>query len=166
MAGRHWQCRPRKGNKKVRKKKELTAEQKQKTAERKEKLKALCASLRSMPKEQREALAAKCAAVITCEGRALSLHNQCMVAAQNPFATVIGGFNQWRKLGRSVRRGEHGLVIWAPAGNGDGDADMQPPADGEEKQQRMRFLLVTMFDVAQTEEIGASAPAGWEGVGT
>jgi hypothetical protein len=150
------------------KKRELTAEQKQKSAERKEKLKALCASLRAMPKEQREALAMKCAAVITCEGRALSVHNQCMVAVQNPFATVIGGFNQWRKLGRSVRKGEHGLVIWAPAGESGGDSELQPPADGdgEKEKQRKRFLLVTMFDVAQTEEIGAAAPAGWESVGT
>jgi hypothetical protein len=136
-------------------KSELTEAQKKSSAERKEKMKALVKQIGAMPKADREALAMKVCHVITCEGRGLSLHNQCMIALQSPFATIIGGFQQWRKAGRSVKKGEHGFVIWAPIHPGaNADPDMQPPTDEGEKPARPRFILVTMFDVAQTEDIG------------
>jgi hypothetical protein len=135
---------------------EPTEAQKKASAERKEKLRALVKAIGAMPEAERQAMAMKISGVVTCEGRSLSVHNQCMIAFQSPFATVIGGFNQWRKVGRSVKRGEHGFVIWAPAFPGTAtDETLQPPSeDGEAKgKQRKRFILVTMFDIAQTQEL-------------
>ena len=141
---------------------ELTEKQKRASAERKEKLRALVKKLGAMPEAERNALAAQCAGVMTCEGHSLSLHNQCMVAMQSPFATVIGGFNQWRKTGRTVTSGQHGFVIWAPVRESENprvDTDLQPPSNGDAtdvSKARRRFILVTMFDVSQTAELGAS----------
>ncbi len=43
-----------------------------------------------------------------------SWSNQFLIAAQRPDATRVAGFQAWRRLGRSVRRSEHGIVIVAP----------------------------------------------------
>lgn len=40
--------------------------------------------------------------------------NQFLIATQRPDATRVAGFHTWRRLGRWVRRGEHGIVIIAP----------------------------------------------------
>jgi hypothetical protein len=98
----------------------------------------------------------------TIEGRQLSMHNACMIAYQGG-ATVVGGFWQWKAAGRKVKKGGTGLAIWAPAGERKGESveeieTGEANADGSKK--RMRFLLVTVFDISQTEEASAtSAPA-------
>ena len=43
-----------------------------------------------------------------------SLNNAILIAAQQPDATRIAGFHAWRKFGRCVRKGEHGIAIFAP----------------------------------------------------
>jgi antirestriction protein ArdC len=78
-------------------------------------------------------------------------------------ATVVGGFQQWKRMGRMVRKGEKGLAIWFPrmraaaddggerrlvAGVSDGEDD-----DGEKME--MKFMLGTVFDISQTEEVEA-----------
>jgi len=143
------------GKEKTMRRRQLTEAERQRSAERKEKLRGIVKQIAAMTPENRQLLAMKVTGIVTCEGRALSVHNQCMIAFQSPFATVIGGFQQWRRIGRQVRKGEHGFVIWAPAGEGKPvDETLQPPADNG-KPERKRFILVTMFDVAQTDEIGA-----------
>ena len=43
-----------------------------------------------------------------------SLHNQLLIAFQCPGATRVAGFRRWLSLGYAVRKGEHGIRIWAP----------------------------------------------------
>ena len=108
-----------------------------------------------MSAEQRTALAACLPGIATVEGRALSVFNACLIASQNPQSTIVGGFRQWIKAGRAVRKGEHGMCIWVPLRQGaDSDAE-ESGVNGDETS--MRFILGTVFDVTQTQEIGTQA---------
>src|SRR5215208_7043822 len=91
-----------------------TAQQKAAAAERRARFTELANRVAEMTDEERAALVAHLGAVVTCEGRALSVHNSCLVLTQFPTASMVGGFRQWKAHGRSVRKGEHGLMIWVP----------------------------------------------------
>lgn len=43
-----------------------------------------------------------------------SFGNQMLIAFQHPTAKHVAGFRKWLELGYCVRKGEHGLRIWAP----------------------------------------------------
>jgi antirestriction protein ArdC len=43
-----------------------------------------------------------------------SVGNAMLIALQRPGSTRVAGFHTWRKLGRSVRKGERGIAILAP----------------------------------------------------
>jgi len=125
----------------------LTEEQKAKSEERRGKFRALAKQIADLSQERREEMAAQMP-VVTIEGRQLSVHNMCLLCVQNPHVTMVGGFRQWLKAGRAVRKGEHGLMIWAPRGTAKDEAAGMPGV-----QDEMRFLIVTVFDVSQTEEV-------------
>ena len=138
--------------------KQLTEEQKAKAAERKERFKALWKQVSAMPELERVQLSNRLG-LVTCEGRGLSLTNQMLIALQRPGATVLGGFRQWLKQGRAVRKGEHGCMIWVPCGaKGGADAAAAPAGDGDAGEgSDVRFIVGTVFDIGQTEEVNAVA---------
>jgi hypothetical protein len=103
-----------------------------------------------MTDDQRAAMAERMAGAATIEGHRLSIHNACLLACQRPDATLVGGFNQWRAHDRVVRKGEHGLMIWAPIKRA-AEAESPAPEPGEMTSERPRFVMVTVFDVTQTE---------------
>src|SRR6267378_7645355 len=43
-----------------------------------------------------------------------SLHNVMLIASQMPNASYVAGFRTWNQLGRSVKKGEKGILILAP----------------------------------------------------
>ncbi|MFP5389107.1 MAG: ArdC family protein [Thermoleophilia bacterium] len=43
-----------------------------------------------------------------------SFWNQLLIALQCPEASYVTGFRRWLELGYAVRKGEHGIRIWAP----------------------------------------------------
>ena len=43
-----------------------------------------------------------------------SAANVLLIAAQHPEATRVAGYGTWKRLGRYVRKGEHGIAILAP----------------------------------------------------
>ena len=43
-----------------------------------------------------------------------SWHNAMLILRQCPDASRVAGFQNWKKLGRYVRKGEHGIRILAP----------------------------------------------------
>lgn len=45
---------------------------------------------------------------------AYSLGNTILIGFQKPDATHVAGFWTWRRLGRHVKKGEHGIAIMAP----------------------------------------------------
>ena len=85
-------------------KKELTAEQKQATAERRDRFKALIKKVAAMTPDERKALVATTPGIITVDRHTLSPVNSILIMMQNPEATIVGGFNQWIKNGRTVRK--------------------------------------------------------------
>ena len=121
--------------------------------ERRNKAREIARRVAKMSDDERAALAAR-SLVTTIEGRTLSLHNQCLMALQRPGATLVGGFRQWLKHGRAVRKGEHGAVIWVPIGNKRADAN-----GDTETTERTGFILASVFDVSQTQELETAVAA-------
>lgn len=131
-----------------------TEAQKEAAALRREKFKEIAQKVSQMSEDERFALVARFGAIVTCEGRALSTHNSCLILTQCPTASMVGGFRQWMDKGRVVRKGEKGLMLWCPAGKGkQGEEAAQETTEGGEGEQkaRARFIMGTVFDVSQTE---------------
>lgn len=83
-----------------------------------------------------------------------SFWNQILIAMQCPEATYVTGFRRWLELGYAVRKGEHGIRIWAPC----------PPSkekirkwkeEGADPETRPRtfFRLVAVFDRSQVDPL-------------
>ena len=132
-----------------------TEAQRAAAAERRSRMRLLAKQVSAMPVEERTALAQRIG-LRTIEGHELSCFNACMVFMQRPCASIVGGFQQWRRAGRMVRKGEHGAAIWVPVGT---------PREGEQGQDTpdlddVRFVLGTVFDVSQTDAISDKAVFG------
>lgn len=95
-----------------------------------------------------------------------SVNNQMLIAMQKPEATLVAGFDAWKKkFGRHVMKGEHGISIIAPnpievkeevekidpvTGKPVLDEHGQPVLEEKETTQ-MTFRIVPVFDLSQTE---------------
>ena len=84
-----------------------------------------------------------------------SLHNQLLIALACPHATRVAGYNDWRKFNRFVRKGEHGIPIFAPCFY---KAD---PKDDESPSELRGFRVVYVFDVSQTDGEDLPEPPDW-----
>jgi hypothetical protein len=81
-----------------------------------------------------------------------SFWNTLAILRARPDASRLAGFQQWRRLGRYVRTGEHGIAILAPIVRTVEQAepdDAAGPAEGE--RRCVAFKVVYVFDVAQTD---------------
>ena len=80
-----------------------------------------------------------------------SFGNAILIGLQSPEATHVAGFHTWRKLGRSVRKGEKGIAIMAPI-----LYRKSIPAETEQQEDiEMEFVhsfkAAYVFDISQTE---------------
>ena len=75
-----------------------------------------------------------------------SFSNSLLICAQDPAASRVAGFTTWKKLGRSVRRGERAIWILAPM-----LAKRTRHGDDEERRTIVGFRPVPVFDVSQTD---------------
>ena len=130
---------------------EYTAEQKAATEARRERFRGFVKQLAQMTDEQRAAFAARIPVIVTADGHPLSGPNMMLVALQRPGVTVVGGFRQWLKHGRVVRKGEHGAMIWFPKASN--QRDSAPGAGDSQEAAEVRFMIGTVFDISQTEEV-------------
>lgn len=83
-----------------------------------------------------------------------SLGNVLLIMAQKPEASHVAGFHTWKSLGRYVKAGEKGIAILAPMlikGDKFDASDTSPPDQEEDPERMLRFRVVYVFDVAQTE---------------
>ena len=84
-----------------------------------------------------------------------SMRNLVMIWQQNENATRVAGYRAWQKLGRTVKKGEKGIAIFAPMPfkkkKPDGNATHQPEGGDEKHKEMMGFRVVHVFDVSQTE---------------
>ncbi|MFJ8388525.1 ArdC-like ssDNA-binding domain-containing protein [Streptomyces sp. NPDC094438] len=83
-----------------------------------------------------------------------SANNMLLILAQCPHATQVRSFKQWKENGRSVRKGEKGLRIFAPMTVKKKDETGAPVLDenGQEKKRTI-FKTVAVFDISQTDPI-------------
>lgn len=75
-----------------------------------------------------------------------SFTNAMLIQFQRPGATQVAGFNAWKKLKRTVSKGEKGIAIFAPMSHKRTDE-----ATGESRYWISGFRIVYVFDVSQTE---------------
>lgn len=84
---------------------------------------------------------------------AYSLHNQILIAHQCPQATRVAGFRRWLELGYAVRKGEHGIRIWAPCPPSRKRVEAwRREGSKPEEEPRIYFRMVAVFDRSQVEE--------------
>lgn len=84
----------------------------------------------------------------TAKLHSYSWNNQMLIRMQNPAASAVAGYKQWQKLGRQVRKGEKGLSILAPSIR---KYTVENEAGEEEERRYMRFRVVKVFDISQTD---------------
>ena len=107
------------------------------------------------PTEARDALRDYCRTASRLPS--YSTANLMLVAMQHPGATHLKGMRGWNRAGRKVCKGEHAIRIWAPIqpkANEDVDEESREAGDEQSRKasgQRLRFRLVNVFDVSQTE---------------
>ena len=78
-----------------------------------------------------------------------SFGNIMLIASQKPDATRVAGFRTWHSLGRFVRKGEKGILIFAPIVQRKIDPPTQHGA--QESVVPTGFRSVYVFDIGQTE---------------
>jgi hypothetical protein len=95
----------------------------------------------------------------------LSFGNILLISTQRPSATQIAGWRGWNELGRRVKTGEKGIMIFAPILSESKDVVSEPNSDRQTKaedvqpeQQLLGFRPVRVWDRDQThgEPIGIS----------
>ncbi|MCQ9211709.1 MULTISPECIES: PBECR4 domain-containing protein [unclassified Streptococcus] len=81
-----------------------------------------------------------------------SSRNLRLILAQNPEATQVASFKQWKEtFGRHVKKGEKSIRIFAPMTKIKKDENNQPILDKNGKPETVTFFgLVPVFDVSQT----------------
>jgi hypothetical protein len=79
-------------------------------------------------------------------GTRYSWQNCLLLLMQNPDCTFVAGFHDWKKVGRSVKKGAKGLAIRAPFTKKLDEVD-----DNGENKRITYFNLVHVFDISQTE---------------
>lgn len=94
-----------------------------------------------------------------------SFNNTMLIAMQNPNATLVAGYQSWKKFGRHVIKGSKGIKVIAPAPYKIKkemekiDPNTKKPVIGKDGNPIMQemditipaFKVVSVFDVSQTE---------------
>ncbi|MCA9281093.1 MAG: DUF1738 domain-containing protein [Phycisphaeraceae bacterium] len=82
---------------------------------------------------------------------AYSVGNIMLIWSQRPDATRVAGFRTWKSMGRQVRRGEKGIGIVAPMRLRTQASESPAEPSAESKEDRVRFRVAYVFDIAQTD---------------
>ena len=78
----------------------------------------------------------------------LSFKNSALLYFQSKSVSIVGGFQQWKKAGRIVKKGEKALAIFCPAS--------QKAKEGETTDSPTFFFTGNVFDISQTEPLTPS----------
>lgn len=95
--------------------------------------------------------------------------NTLWILAQRPDATRVASYRTWQQLGRQVRKGETGIMVfhpkpfWVDPATGERARPPTSDADRARLDRRISFGIGYVFDVSQTEgqplpELGRPAP--------
>ena len=80
-----------------------------------------------------------------------SFGNAMLIGTQKPEATHVAGFHTWKKLGRSVKKGEHGIAILAPMASRKDRERTESDCRDDDTSRIFGFKVAYVFDVTQTE---------------
>jgi len=83
--------------------------------------------------------------------RRYSWGNVLLISSQRPAATHVAGFHAWHQLGRSVKKGEKGIVILAPMVVKQKESAAEVEPHPKEPSRVAGFRAAYVFDVSQTE---------------
>ncbi|MCH8851586.1 MAG: ImmA/IrrE family metallo-endopeptidase [Planctomycetes bacterium] len=72
--------------------------------------------------------------------------NAMLILSQRPEASRVAGYRTWKSLKRQVRKGERGIMIFAPC-----PFKRDKPGASGETEEGIFFRAVHVFDVAQTD---------------
>lgn len=75
-----------------------------------------------------------------------SANNVMLIHMQNPEATMVAGFHDWKKKGRFVRKGEKGIAIMAPV-----TVKIEDESTGEKRYEMRGCRITHVWDVSQTD---------------
>lgn len=89
-----------------------------------------------------------------------SLGNQLLIASQHPDARRVAGFHKWLELGYHVRKGEHGIYIYAPCPPS--KKQIQEAQQKGEEPPRTFFRMVAVFAQDQIEALEGAEQAPLE----
>ncbi len=80
-----------------------------------------------------------------------SVGNAILIGLQRPDATHVAGFRAWQRLGRHVRKGEHGIAIMAPIVYRRKPRQQKDEQDENADEAVSAFKATYVFDISQTE---------------
>ncbi|MFQ5480403.1 MAG: ArdC family protein, partial [Thermodesulfobacteriota bacterium] len=83
--------------------------------------------------------------------RNYSFGNTLLIWSQNSEASHVAGFRTWKSLGRWVKKGEKGIVIFAPMIKGKNKKDKKADAGDKDDGFLIGFKAVYVYDLSQTE---------------
>jgi hypothetical protein len=115
---------------------------------KKAKMKQLAEQFAKMSEAERVELSNQLGSLRTIEGRPLSFKNSALLYFQRKSVSIVGGFQQWKKAGRIVRKGEKALAIFCPAS--------RKTEEGETTDSPSFFFTGNVFDISQTEPLTQS----------
>ena len=119
------------------------------TDQKKQKIQAIYQSVKDLTPEQKESIILSML-VKNPEGHLLSGNNMLLLNRQaaiyNPNIdfSVVGGFKQWQKHNRKVKKGESGFYIAIPS---------KKQEQQSENEDEIFFFFKAVFDISQTEEL-------------
>jgi hypothetical protein len=115
---------------------------------KKAKMKQLAEQFAKMSEAERVELSNQLGSLRTIEGRPLSFKNSALLYFQRKGVSIVGGFQQWKKAGRIVKKGEKALAIFCPA--------TKKTEEGETSDSPSFFFTGSVFDISQTEPLTPS----------
>jgi hypothetical protein len=87
-----------------------------------------------------------------------SFNNTILIYMQNPHATLVKGFREWKKHGRYMKKGAKAIKVLAPL-IGKKKEKEESEKEDEKKKVLYGFRYVNVFDVASTDGKDLPAPA-------
>jgi len=123
----------------------MTVEEKRQ--QKKERIAKIRQVLTTLTPEQREQKLANLNRIVTVEGHVLSSYNTCAIYTQagETVITIVGGYQQWKKAGRQVQKGEQGFFIFVPTNKKEDEEN--------ESDERTTYTTASVFDITQTKKI-------------
>jgi antirestriction protein ArdC len=80
-----------------------------------------------------------------------SVGNAILIQLQKPDAEHVAGFRAWQRLGRHVKKGEHGIAIMAPVVYRKKPRKKQREQDEDADEVVSTFKTAYVFDISQTD---------------